>query len=717
VADYPGATYSPFTSAELASQNLGGGAFIDHSDLDEQLGDEIEAIEADLRAAIADGGAATTIQQRLQEIDTEVATKADTSAAVMDGDAAGGVLSGTYPSPGFAVDMATQAELNTAIANAVNDGDTAGGDLGGTYPNPTVIALQGVTVDNSAPGDGDALVFNGLGYVPTDVATQAEFDAHTGATTSVHGIDDTSQLALLPGRASGQTLIGGTGAGDDLTLRSTAHATKGIIVIGDDGSDVSVNGTEVGITIAATPYETRLVIHDEGGALAEHLGVHKHSDTAGLAAHVVLARSRGTEGAETAVQDDDAVGRISFVGHDGTDYGYAGWISCLIDDTPGAGDMPGRLVFATSANGAEVPTIRMTIDSAGNLIGAGGTLSGFTLADLVTHEAAADPHPGYVLKSLFDANTILTANTDNTPLALSVAEQRIIGRITGGNIAALTSAQTKTMLAYIASEITATPSAEGETTGTDVQAQLDELALRTASLAGLTSKGPAFEIWEDFLNPSNVTGQVGRQGMAATSAGTAPFPHQRISAVTDASPGVFAHSVVDPGDGSTIHLGATMLAGAPVFTMAMRVQWPDLIAGGSHEWTNRFGLHDNVASANNNAPTDGIFWLYDQTDTSLHCVCSGGGTATNQDSGFVIAADTWYWLVITCDTLNVRFFHGTTLAAVLAASADTTITGGNIPTSSEAYGIAFQMWRTLGSGERQAWIDCFYYRQELATPR
>lgn len=30
--------------------------------------------------------------------------------------AAGGVLSGTYPDPGFAVDMATQAELNAALA-------------------------------------------------------------------------------------------------------------------------------------------------------------------------------------------------------------------------------------------------------------------------------------------------------------------------------------------------------------------------------------------------------------------------------------------------------------------------------------------------------------------------------------------------------------------------------------------------------------------------
>jgi len=47
----------------------------------------------------------------------------------------------------------------------------------------------------------------------------------------------------------------------------------------------------------------------------------------------------------------------------------------------------------------------------------------------------------------FDANTILAANADDTPLALTVAEQRIVGRKTGGNIAALTVAEIKTMLA------------------------------------------------------------------------------------------------------------------------------------------------------------------------------------------------------------------------------------------------------------------------------
>jgi hypothetical protein len=47
----------------------------------------------------------------------------------------------------------------------------------------------------------------------------------------------------------------------------------------------------------------------------------------------------------------------------------------------------------------------------------------------------------YVTKALFDANTILFATTDNTPAALTVAEQTLVGRKTGGAIASLTPAE------------------------------------------------------------------------------------------------------------------------------------------------------------------------------------------------------------------------------------------------------------------------------------
>lgn len=43
----------------------------------------------------------------------------------------------------------------------------------------------------------------------------------------------------------------------------------------------------------------------------------------------------------------------------------------------------------------------------------------------------------YVTKALFDANTILFATSDNTPAALTVGEQTVVGRATGGAIAAL----------------------------------------------------------------------------------------------------------------------------------------------------------------------------------------------------------------------------------------------------------------------------------------
>lgn len=43
----------------------------------------------------------------------------------------------------------------------------------------------------------------------------------------------------------------------------------------------------------------------------------------------------------------------------------------------------------------------------------------------------------YVAKALYDAHTILMAVSDNTPTALTIAEQTVVGRATGGNIAAL----------------------------------------------------------------------------------------------------------------------------------------------------------------------------------------------------------------------------------------------------------------------------------------
>jgi hypothetical protein len=62
-------------------------------------------------------------------------------------------------------------------------------------------------------------------------------------------------------------------------------------------------------------------------------------------------------------------------GDAGTSGVQAASISAYVDGTPGTNDMPGRLVFSTTADGASTPTERMRITSAGD-VGIGGTPSG-----------------------------------------------------------------------------------------------------------------------------------------------------------------------------------------------------------------------------------------------------------------------------------------------------------------------------------------------------
>ncbi len=62
-------------------------------------------------------------------------------------------------------------------------------------------------------------------------------------------------------------------------------------------------------------------------------------------------------------------------------------------------------------------------------------------AAISTHAGEADPHTGYALKSLFDAYSILIADSDDIPTALTLAASRIPARLASGGIVAATPAQ------------------------------------------------------------------------------------------------------------------------------------------------------------------------------------------------------------------------------------------------------------------------------------
>lgn len=74
-----------------------------------------------------------------------------------------------------------------------------------------------------------------------------------------------------------------------------------------------------------------------------------------------------------------------------------------------------------------------------------------------------------VAKADYNANTVLVANTDDTPLAVEIPEDRLFGRLASGNIGPLTDAQVRSLLALVI--------------GTNVQAYDADLS----AFAGLTS--------------------------------------------------------------------------------------------------------------------------------------------------------------------------------------------------------------------------------------
>lgn len=93
-------------------------------------------------------------------------------------------------------------------------------------------------VDPATPASGttDLFVDSADKLIKTidDTGTVRDLTIGVTAHGALTGLSDDnhSQYALLAGRASGQTLIGGTGSGDDLTLQSTSDGTKGSVFFG-----------------------------------------------------------------------------------------------------------------------------------------------------------------------------------------------------------------------------------------------------------------------------------------------------------------------------------------------------------------------------------------------------------------------------------------------------------------------------------------------------
>jgi hypothetical protein len=81
-----------------------------------------------------------------------------------------------------------------------------------------------------------------------------------------------------------------------------------------------------------------------------------------------MRKSRGASiGSFTIVQNNDTLGILNAFGADGTQYIQAAQIIFSVDGTPGTNDMPGRIAFLTTPDGASAPTEKLRITNDGRV--------------------------------------------------------------------------------------------------------------------------------------------------------------------------------------------------------------------------------------------------------------------------------------------------------------------------------------------------------------
>jgi hypothetical protein len=111
----------------------------------------------------------------------------------------------------------------------------------------------------------------------------------------------------------------------------------------------------------SSAYSNRLVQIEGTSGTTTNLSIIRHEANAN-APVFEFYKTRGTSnGSKTLVQDGDGTGTILFTGADGTNNLINARIEAFVDGTPGANDMPGRLVFSTTADGASSPTEALCI--------------------------------------------------------------------------------------------------------------------------------------------------------------------------------------------------------------------------------------------------------------------------------------------------------------------------------------------------------------------
>ena len=271
-----------------------------------------------------------------------------------------------------------------AITRATNLA-AVGSGLGANPAQPIDVG-PGIQMDGSSTGIITATTFSGTA---------------TNAGTAVNiGVGATGYSLVLSGDLTAANItVGGTLTYDDvtnidsigiITARSGVSIADSIFHTGDtntairfpaaDTFTVETAGSErlrvdssgrslLNTNSARTNYFNSTsygpLLNLEGTGNSNRVLSFIHNDNSGAPLLVLGATGGSSAGSNTLIGSSGKFGFLSFQGADGSELVEGAKITGEVDGTPAANDMPGRLVFSTTADGATSPTERLRITSRG----------------------------------------------------------------------------------------------------------------------------------------------------------------------------------------------------------------------------------------------------------------------------------------------------------------------------------------------------------------
>jgi hypothetical protein len=226
-------------------------------------------------------------------------------------------------------------------------GDSGNVGIGTTSPS-TLLHVNGAadttfdiprTLILSNPGT----IVSGLG---AGIAFNANFDNNiTGTYALIGGCRENATVS----NSAGFLVFGTRPSGGGTTTERARIDSSGRLLVGTSTSRAL--GAE------------RLVQIEGTSATTTNLSIVRNSADINPPL-IVFGKTRGaTNGSNTIVQNNDRLSVFEFRGADGSKFVPAAEIIAAVDGTPGTNDMPGRLVFSVTADGASSPTEALRISS------------------------------------------------------------------------------------------------------------------------------------------------------------------------------------------------------------------------------------------------------------------------------------------------------------------------------------------------------------------